>query len=81
MDTENPLHVETIPVANVVNRIEVEGEILIEPKIENRIEHNITICETIQFLVEISFAILLFVGFIGGIVALLCWMSGLFGPE
>jgi hypothetical protein len=92
--TENPLHVEIVqtlvPVANEVLdevRIEVRAEEVVDPKREENPEQTEPSlkkrCEKILDYMYIGFLILVLLGFLGGFILLLVWMTqpNLFGTQ
>jgi len=93
--TDNPLHVEIVPtlvpIANEVLdevRIEVRAEEVVDPKREEAEQPEPSLkkkCEKILDYMYIGFLILALLGFLGGFILLLVWMSepNLFGtpPE
>jgi hypothetical protein len=85
-DIENPMHVEIMPVAKVIG-IEVNSEVLIEPKRERELENrNIipeTFCEKVRFWSELSGIILIGFAFLAGFVLFLVWLinPNIFGTE
>jgi len=74
MDIENPMHVEIIPLAEVVG-IEVIGEVLVEqrPKPQTQPEVEISFYETISYYVSMSTAILMMLSILVGLILLLVW--------
>lgn len=85
MYVENPMRVETMPVAEVVG-IEVISEILIEPKrnSDNETSNTITLTfyQKLRFWFEVGFMILICLAFLTGFILLLVWLNDteLFGP-
>ena len=69
MDVENPLQLypEIIPVANVVS-IEVDGELLVEPKQKNKI--------SVMDIVKISICVILLLSLLGGFLCFIIWIYG-----
>jgi len=76
-DIENPMLVEIMPVAKVVG-IEVNSEVLIEPKRQRESEsRNIipqTFCEKLRFWSEISVVVILGFAVLAGFIMLLVWL-------
>ena len=76
-DIENPMLVEIMPVAKVVG-IEVNSEVLIEPKRQRESEsRNIipqTFCEKVRFWSEISVVVILGFAVLAGFIMLLVWL-------
>ena len=76
-DIENPMLVEIMPVAKVVG-IEVNSEVLIEPKRQRESEsRNIipqTFCEKVRFWSEISVVVILGFAVLAGFLMLLVWL-------
>ena len=69
-DIENPLHVEIIPLAEIVNhRLEVEGQIVVET-----IKKEYTYCDRIRFYIELSGIILLGFGILAAFILFLIWI-------
>jgi hypothetical protein len=93
IDTDNPLHVEIVPtlvpVANEVLdevRIEVRAEEVVDPKREDAEQQEPSLnkkCEKILDYMYIGFLMLALLGFLGGFILLLVWMSSpnLFGTH
>jgi len=85
MDIENPMLVEIMPVAKVVG-IEVNSEVLIEPKRQREPEsRNIipqTFCEKVHFWIEISVIVIIGFAFLAGFILFLVWLihPNIFGP-
>jgi hypothetical protein len=83
MDVENPLHVEIMPVAELVG-IEVISEVLIEPKRETHTmnETTPTFIEKVWFWFEFGGVILIGLGVLAGFVIFLVWLTSpnIFGP-
>lgn len=77
MDIENPMLVEIMPVAKVVG-IEVNSEVLIEPKRQRESEsRNIipqTFCEKVRFWSEISVVVIIGFAFLAGFILFLVWL-------
>jgi hypothetical protein len=77
MDIENPMLVEIMPVAKVVG-IEVNSEVLIEPKRQRELEsRNITpqtFCEKLRFWSELSVILILGFAVLAGIILFLVWL-------
>jgi hypothetical protein len=85
---ENPMRVETMPVAEVVG-IEVISEVLIEPKRNSDSENNengntvtLTFYQKLCFFFNVGFMILICLAFLTGFILLLVWLNDteLFGP-
>jgi hypothetical protein len=79
MDIENPMLVEILPVAKVVG-IEVNSEVLIEPKRQREPEsRNITcqtsqtLCEKLRFWSEMSVIVIIGFAVLAGFILLLVW--------
>jgi hypothetical protein len=69
MDVENPLQMDNVPIANLVV-LEVEGVPITEPKIEVVINY----WSKLWDLCQLSMAILLLLGMIGGFIYGIVWM-------
>jgi hypothetical protein len=86
IDIENPMLVEIMPVANVVG-IEVNSEVLIEPKRQRESEsRNIipeTFCEKLRFWSEICVVVIIGLAFLAGFILFLVWLTNpnVFGTE
>jgi len=90
---DNPLHVEIVqtlvPVANEVLeeiRLEVRAEEVVDPKREEAEQPEPRLkkkCEKILDYMYIGFLILVLLGFLGGLILLLVWMTqpNLFGTQ
>jgi hypothetical protein len=90
---DNPLHVEIVqtlvPVANEVLeeiRLEVRAEEVVDPKREEEEQPEPSLkkkCEKILDYMYIGFLILVLLGFLGGLILLLVWMTqpNLFGTH
>jgi|LauGreDrversion2_2_1035103.scaffolds.fasta_scaffold315957_1 uncharacterized protein YuzE len=76
-DIGNPMLIEIMPVAKVVG-IEVNSEVLIEPKRQRESEsRNIipqTFCEKLRFWSEISVAVILGFAVLSGFIVFLVWL-------
>jgi hypothetical protein len=76
-DIENPMLIEIMPVAKVVG-IEVNSEVLIEPKRQRESEsRNIipqTFCEKLRFWSEISVVVILGFAVLAGFIVFLVWL-------
>jgi hypothetical protein len=74
---ENPMLIEIMPVAKVVG-IEVNSEVLIEPKRQRESEsRNIipqTFCEKLRFWSEISVVVILGFAVLSGFIVFLVWL-------
>jgi hypothetical protein len=77
MDIENPMLVEIMPVAKVVG-IEVNSEVLIEPKIQREPEsRNLipqTFCEKVYFWSEMSVIVIIGFAVLAGFILFLVWL-------
>jgi hypothetical protein len=86
MDIENPMIVEIMPVANVVG-IEVNSEVLIEPKRERESESRniipVTFCEKLRFWSEMCVFVLIGFAFLAGFILFLVWIisPNIFGTD
>jgi hypothetical protein len=96
---ENPMHIEIVqtlvPVANEVEdelendnseeevRIDVEGEVVIDPKRDSVDDGKKNYCEIVGDLLVLGFCILFTLSFIGGFILFLVWLNSpnLFGTE
>ena len=74
MDIENPMHVEIMPVAEVVG-IEVRGEVLVEqrPKPQPEPKPELSIYEKVSYYLSISTAILMMLSILGGLILFMVW--------
>jgi hypothetical protein len=80
LDIENPMHVEIIPIAEVVG-IEVLAEVLVEqrpkpqpePQRQPQLELETSFYETISYYVSMSTAILMMLSILGGLILLMVW--------
>ena len=86
MDIKNPILVEIIPIAKVVD-IEVNSEVLIEPKRQRESEsRNIipqTFCEKLYFWSEMFVVLIIGFAFLAGFILFLVWLinPNIFGSE
>ena len=65
-DVENPLHVDKIPIANLVP-IEVEAQPILDPKNESS-------CEKTWDYIQLVGAILILLGMLAGMILFMVWM-------
>lgn len=82
IDIENPMLVEIMPVANVVG-IEVNSEVLIEPKRQSESEIPQTFCEKFSFWSEIYALLIIGLAFLAGFILFLVWLinPNIFGTK